>query len=311
MDAAWAAGITTFDTADAYGGGRSETFIGNWIRSRGVRPVLTTKTFNPMERGRRQRALSRADPAAGRDEPRAARRRAHRPVPLARDGSGDADRGDRRGLRRAPARGHDRRLGRQQRRRRLGRGRRARPGCRTPIRCSTARTRPASSRSAAATGIGYTPFGPLAGGWLTGKYRRGEEPPAGSRMTLRPEAYEHLRSDRTFDALEAFEAVRDDARDDARRARARLAPGAAARDRRRRSDRAAPSSSSPRSTRSSCGSTADEADDDRGGVRMSAARAQRGGGRAAPDHGRLHRGDGRRARLARARTSSSSRSASC
>ena len=25
MDAAWAAGITTFDTADAYGGGRSET----------------------------------------------------------------------------------------------------------------------------------------------------------------------------------------------------------------------------------------------------------------------------------------------
>ena len=58
MDAAWAAGITTFDTADAYGGGRSETFIGNWIRSRGVRPVLTTKTFNPMEEGA-DRGLSR------------------------------------------------------------------------------------------------------------------------------------------------------------------------------------------------------------------------------------------------------------
>ena len=28
-------------------------------------------------------------------------------------------------------------------------------------------------------GLGYTPFSPLAGGWLTGKYRRGEEPPAG------------------------------------------------------------------------------------------------------------------------------------
>ena len=53
-------------------------------------------------------------------------------------------------------------------------------------------------------GIGYTPFSPLAGGWLTGKYRRGEEPPAGSRMTLRPEPYEHLRAERTFDALEAF-----------------------------------------------------------------------------------------------------------
>jgi len=38
MDAAWASGITHFDTADAYGGGRSERAIGRWIRSRGVRP---------------------------------------------------------------------------------------------------------------------------------------------------------------------------------------------------------------------------------------------------------------------------------
>src|SRR5262249_5055230 len=52
MDAAWEAGITWFDTADAYGGGRSETYIGEWIRSRrpdGLR--LTTKTFNPMAEG--------------------------------------------------------------------------------------------------------------------------------------------------------------------------------------------------------------------------------------------------------------------
>src|ERR1700704_3788132 len=51
MDAAWQAGITHFDTADAYGGGRSEQAIGEWIRSRGVRPRLTTKTFNPMRSG--------------------------------------------------------------------------------------------------------------------------------------------------------------------------------------------------------------------------------------------------------------------
>ena len=55
-------------------------------------------------------------------------------------------------------------------------------------------------------GLGFTPFSPLAGGWLTGKYRRDEEPPAGSRMTLRPEPYLHLQEDRVFDALEAFEA---------------------------------------------------------------------------------------------------------
>src|SRR5688500_13294793 len=58
MDAAWAAGITTFDTADAYGGGRSETYIVDWVCSRGLRPVLTTKTFNPMSEGA-DRGLSR------------------------------------------------------------------------------------------------------------------------------------------------------------------------------------------------------------------------------------------------------------
>ena len=47
----WQAGLTHFDTADAYGGGRSELSIGHWIASRGVRPRLTTKTFNPMEAG--------------------------------------------------------------------------------------------------------------------------------------------------------------------------------------------------------------------------------------------------------------------
>src|SRR5215469_2346055 len=51
MDAAWEFGLTHFDTADAYGGGRSELSIGRWIRSRGVRPQLTTKTYNPMEAG--------------------------------------------------------------------------------------------------------------------------------------------------------------------------------------------------------------------------------------------------------------------
>ena len=51
MDAAWALGLRWFDTADAYGGGRSETWIGEWIRATGNRPQLTTKTFNPMEDG--------------------------------------------------------------------------------------------------------------------------------------------------------------------------------------------------------------------------------------------------------------------
>src|SRR2546423_12726321 len=51
MDAAWELGLTHFDTADAYGGGRSESAIGRWIASRGVGPQLTTKGVNPMQDG--------------------------------------------------------------------------------------------------------------------------------------------------------------------------------------------------------------------------------------------------------------------
>jgi aryl-alcohol dehydrogenase-like predicted oxidoreductase len=38
-------------------------------------------------------------------------------------------------------------------------------------------------------GIGFVPYFPLASGVLTGKYRRGEPPPAGSRLENRPEAW--------------------------------------------------------------------------------------------------------------------------
>ena len=52
MDRAWEGGINAFDTADAYGGGRSEDWIGRWLRSRGSlvrdRLVLTSKVFNPV-----------------------------------------------------------------------------------------------------------------------------------------------------------------------------------------------------------------------------------------------------------------------
>jgi 1-deoxyxylulose-5-phosphate synthase len=53
MDAAWELGITLFDTADAYGGGRSERAIGRWLARRGPevreRLVLSTKVFHSVE----------------------------------------------------------------------------------------------------------------------------------------------------------------------------------------------------------------------------------------------------------------------
>ena len=69
MDAAWELGIDHFDTADAYGGGRSERMIGSWMRSRAAyRPTLTTKTFNPMDAGADHGLAPEADrpPAASR-----------------------------------------------------------------------------------------------------------------------------------------------------------------------------------------------------------------------------------------------------
>ena len=60
-------------------------------------------------------------------------------------------------------------------------------------------------------GLGFTPFSPLAGGWLTGKYRRGEDVPAGSRMTMRPEPYQHLRDDAVYDRLDGSREMGDPA----------------------------------------------------------------------------------------------------
>jgi aryl-alcohol dehydrogenase-like predicted oxidoreductase len=53
-------------------------------------------------------------------------------------------------------------------------------------------------------GLGFTPFSPLAGGWLTGKYASADSFPAGSRMTLRPEPYTHLRNEVVLRAIAAF-----------------------------------------------------------------------------------------------------------
>ena len=54
-------------------------------------------------------------------------------------------------------------------------------------------------------GVAFQAFSPLTGGWLTGKYRRDEAPPEGSRMTLRSDPYEHLRTDAVYDAIEELE----------------------------------------------------------------------------------------------------------
>ncbi len=57
------------------------------------------------------------------------------------------------------------------------------------------------------SGVGILPFYPLAAGALTGKYRRGEAPPAGSRLAGQPARAQEMLTERSFallDRLEAF-----------------------------------------------------------------------------------------------------------
>ncbi len=54
--------------------------------------------------------------------------------------------------------------------------------------------------------IGFVPYFPLASGLLTGKYRRGAEPPPGSRLEGRPERL----TEETFGAVEALEQFADE-----------------------------------------------------------------------------------------------------
>src|SRR4029077_9179300 len=53
MDAAFAMGINYFDTANSYGGGRSEEIVGRWLEQRRLRDqiVLGTKVGTPLEDG--------------------------------------------------------------------------------------------------------------------------------------------------------------------------------------------------------------------------------------------------------------------
>ena len=210
MGAAWDLGLDWFDTADAYGGGRSEAWIGAWIVATGNRPRITTKTFNPMD----ESADSGLAPGRVRCQLDSSLERlgvdavdlylAHAPDPetpieemfgtfeeLAGAGKVRAYGISNFGAEELPAA--------------LAAG--------TPAlvqnsfslldRGDEVGVIPLCSERT----VPYQVFGPLAGGWLTGKYRRGAPLPAGSRMTMRPEPYARFDSEPVYRALDALEAA--------------------------------------------------------------------------------------------------------
>jgi len=210
MDAAWASGIEHFDTADAYGGGRSEQAIGRWIRSRGVRPRLTTKTFNPMQAGadhglapdRVARQLRSSLDRLGVDRVDLYLAHDFDPaVPLAETiGAFGAAQSD--GL--IDAYGVSNFSSRQLADALAAGAPRAIQNNHSLLaRQDAADVLPLC----ADRGVAYLAFSPLAGGWLTGKYQHGAPFPAGSRMTQRPDPYQDFVTERTFAALARLQAI--------------------------------------------------------------------------------------------------------
>ncbi|MBI3733156.1 MAG: aldo/keto reductase [Chloroflexi bacterium] len=220
MDAAQEMGINFFDTASAYGGGRSEAAIGRWLKTKGARVrdqlLISSKIFNPVGEGPNDRGLSRLhimrqievslrrlgvehldlflihepDPATPLDETLRALDDLVRLGKVRSIGASNMPAwlmtkalwlSDALGLERfAWVQNSYSLLDRSDEREML-------PLC-------------------ADQQLGYTPFSPLAGGWLTGKYRLGNPLPAGSRMTLRPEPYRRFQNERTARGLQALNA---------------------------------------------------------------------------------------------------------
>jgi aryl-alcohol dehydrogenase-like predicted oxidoreductase len=217
MDAAWEAGITWFDTADAYGGGRSETYIGEWIRARrpeGLR--ITTKTFNPMDEGEDQ-GLSPARVRRQIDSSLVRLGVERVDLYLAHDWDPEVSVAQLAGVfeelvvaGKIAAYGLSNVDGAQLREA-LGAGSFA------VVQNSYSLLDRKAEREVlplcAEHGLAFQAFSPLAGGWLTGKYRRDAPAPAGSRMTMRPGPYEHLRSDAVFDLIEGLERRGDPAQE--------------------------------------------------------------------------------------------------
>jgi aryl-alcohol dehydrogenase-like predicted oxidoreductase len=218
MDRAYDAGISFFDTANAYGGGRSETWIGRWLTAKGsaVRQqlLLSSKVFNPVGPGPNDRGLSRRhilqqvdgslarmqtdrldmylihepDPETPLEETLRALDDVVRMGKVLYVGASNIEAWR---LARALSISDARNL------------------CRFDwVQNSFSLLDRDAEREmfplCADQRVGFTAFSPLAGGWLTGKYAAAGVYPAGSRMTLRPEPYRHLERTDVFHALDAL-----------------------------------------------------------------------------------------------------------
>jgi aryl-alcohol dehydrogenase-like predicted oxidoreductase len=215
IDAAMDAGINTIDTADMYSKGESEVIVGRALRSKRSSVVLATKCFWPVGPDPNQRGLSRRHIVSAVDD--SLRRLQTDWIDILYLHKPDPDTAIEESLAAATdlvASGKVRLIGtssfpaeqlveadRVAARRHL-----QRPSVEQPAYSVLARGAEADVLPLCAErGCGVMVFSPLNGGWLTGKYRRGEPPAADSRAARWPND-PSMRLDRPA-AVRKFEVV--------------------------------------------------------------------------------------------------------
>jgi aryl-alcohol dehydrogenase-like predicted oxidoreductase len=216
LDHARGLGLRRFDTANTYGGGASETILGKWLRGQGApfrRDVqIATKVGNPHGCPPGETPLSRAQIAHHLDE--SLRRLGveqidlyyvhefDRVTPLeetleAMTQAVEAGKIDRFGVSNATL--SDVEAVRST----AGVSLRSRfEYVQNEYNLLVTADAEALIPYCAEHGVRYTAFSPLAGGFLTGKYRLGEEPPPGSRLAHAPEVCGGYSSEESFAAIE-------------------------------------------------------------------------------------------------------------
>jgi aryl-alcohol dehydrogenase-like predicted oxidoreductase len=210
------AGITFFDTADVYGGSKSEVMLGKALEGKRHEVVLATKFANPMGPGPDQRGGSRRYVMSAVEG--SLKRlntdyidlyQMHRPdpeTPIEETLSALDD---------LVTQGKVRYIGNSNftgwqiadadwtaRSEHLTRFVSAQNHYSLLERKVEFEVNPACERF----GLGMLPFFPLASGLLTGKYRRGEPPPDGTRMAVMGARFASAMSEANFDKLDALAA---------------------------------------------------------------------------------------------------------
>lgn len=215
VDAALDAGINFFDTADIYGGSKSEAFLGEALKGRRDKAVLATKFANPMGEGAYQRGGARRYIVKAVEDSLKRLNTDH--IDLYQMHVPDADTPIEETLRalddlvragKVLYIGNSNFTGWQiadadwtSRTQGLERFVSAQNNFSLLERGVEREVLPACERF----GLGLLPYFPLASGFLTGKYHRGEPPRQGTRLAAWGKRGEAALNDRNFDRLEALD----------------------------------------------------------------------------------------------------------